>query len=786
MDKEFFDKLYVTFIQEAEEHLTVIGDGLIALEKKLSERDKTQVLEIVYRAAHSLKGASRAVDIKEIELLCHDMEGVFASVKKDELALNRELLDLLHKIIDGINDFLHAEPQKKKACSDILESLATNLLQITVSNMPFPDDIIPVNSTEKNSEIAMTPDLNISHQVAFQPIQDSRNESEFSPVKCIDPPGVSGKYSIAENIKISSAKLDKMYLQTEELVSSKIKYGQLLSELSELLSDFNGWKREWQKHSSIVTAMRGQTETEFPEQVRAHQQQLEKILDFLEWNNDFIVKMQKHTAEMNYYTGLNYKQFSGQLDYLLDEIKEIMMLPFSHVTDFLPKMIRDLARDLEKEVDFTSEGTEIEVDKRILEELKDPIIHLIRNAIDHGIEKPAGRLLIRKPRRGAIHLKLSQIESGKIEIELGDDGAGIDTSAIKTAAVRLGFISKDSASSSDDPAILDHIFKSGISTSRVITDISGRGLGMAIVKEKIEKLGGSIKIETMRGEGTKFLIMIPVSLATMRGLFIRCADQVYILPTTRVDQIMRVNKNEIKTIENRPSISLNGLPIAIVSLQQILEIKQKQKETKSIITLFVLQSGENKIGFIVDEILDENEIVVKSFNKQLQKVKNIAGATISGDGKVIPILDTTDLMNDAMSSFHVTTPTVLDITPGEITRVLVVDDSITSRMLVKDILETAGYHVTTAFDGVDALEQFRKGVFHAVVSDVEMPRMNGFELTMALRKESRFREVPIILVTALSKREDREKGILAGANAYIVKSSFEQGNLIETLNRLVI
>lgn len=326
-------------------------------------------------------------------------------------------------------------------------------------------------------------------------------------------------------------------------------------------------------------------------------------------------------------------------------------------------------------------------------------------------------------------------------------------------------------------------FQSGISTSSIITDISGRGLGLAIVREKVEQLGGTVAIESHPDAGTTFRIALPLTLANFRGVLVGVGGQFFIIPIASIGRVARLADMDIRTVENRETISLDEKAVSLVRLGDVLGLPSKAAAGKSAGEMaIVLDLGSTRIAFQVDEVIGEQEVLVKPLGPQLARVRNIAGASVLGTGQVVPVLNVPDLMKSAVK-FAAGMP----VQPAE-TRtqsVLVVEDSITSRALLKNILESAGYAVTTAVDGVDAYTVLKTAVFDLVVSDVEMPRMDGFELTAKVRSDKQLAELPIVLVTALESHEYRERGIDVGANAYIVKSSFDQSNLLEVIRRLI-
>jgi two-component system chemotaxis sensor kinase CheA len=463
------------------------------------------------------------------------------------------------------------------------------------------------------------------------------------------------------------------------------------------------------------------------------------------------------------------------------------MLPLATLGAYFPKLVRDLCRDQGKEADLVIRGEEVEIDKRILEEMKDPLIHLLRNCVDHGIETPEQRHRLGKPPRATITLAVSRVNGNKVELLVSDDGASIDTEKVKESAIKLGLISSEEASRLGESEALALIFRADLSTSPIITQLSGRGLGLAIVREKTEKLGGRVSVESPRHGGTTIRITLPVALATFRGILVEAAGRLFVVPTAQVERVARFKPGDIQMVENRETLSLNGRAIAMARLADVLELPSRQpnEDRAKSTAVIILGAGDQRVAFAVDEVLNEQDVLVKRLGKPLSRVRNIAGATVLGTGRIAPILNVADLLKSARKAGGATR-VVVGAKPAEteIRSILVVEDSITSRMLLKGILESAGYQVKTAVDGVEAFTTLRAERFDLVVSDVEMPRMNGFDLTAKIRADKKLAELPVVLVTALETREDREHGIDVGANAYLVKSSFDQSNLLEAVRRL--
>ena len=359
----------------------------------------------------------------------------------------------------------------------------------------------------------------------------------------------------------------------------------------------------------------------------------------------------KSLAEKVNAVSLAFDHDQRALRYMVDDhleaMKRVLMLPVSILAEVFPRLVRDLARDQGKEVTLVMRGTEIEIDKRILEELKDPLIHLLRNSVDHGIEKPEVRALRQKPRSGTITLTFSAIDSRNFEILLSDDGMGIDLERVRAAAIKAGVNSFETAEKMSTQETLALIFQSGISTNEMITDISGRGLGLAIVSEKVEKLGGQISVDTQAYLGTTFRLLLPLTLATLRGVLVSVSQQQFIMPTVNVERVVRVNRDDIQTVENRETICLDGQILSLVRLGDVLglparnnDLNRQRSPTDAQGTrpdpVLILNSAEKRIAVQVDDVISEEEILMKGLGKQLSRVRNISGATVLGSGKVVP------------------------------------------------------------------------------------------------------------------------------------------------------
>jgi two-component system, chemotaxis family, sensor kinase CheA len=467
------------------------------------------------------------------------------------------------------------------------------------------------------------------------------------------------------------------------------------------------------------------------------------------------------------------RTIGAAIDGLLDETRRVRMTPASTILDVFPRMLRDLARSEGKDVEWEASGGALQVDRRVIEAIKDPLIHVMRNAVDHGIEPPEERLAAGKPARGRISAAVRPLEGGRLEVVITDDGRGIEPERVQAAAQRARI------DSTDDPLAL--VFRSGLSTSFVITDVSGHGLGLAIVKEQVERLGGTVALESRPGAGTTVRMVVPETITTFRGLLVRASGQRFLLP---LDALVRVVAAEPVTVHGREMIRVDGELIPCGALAAVLGIEADSSMLAERRAYAVVAAGQTRAALLVDEVVGDREVLVKELEPPLVRVRNVAAAGLLGGGELVLILRPVDLVGGVREQRGRAARGRPAKAPEGPSRVLVVDDAVTTRAMERGLLELAGYHVEVAVDGVEAWAALKTDRFDLVVSDVDMPRMDGFELTTRIRADRTLTDLPVILVSALEAREDKERGIEVGANAYVVKSSFEQSNLLEIIHRL--
>lgn len=755
-NNDFLKKLQATFKIEVKEHLEKISSGLLELEKVKKREKQLPIIETIFRETHSLKGAARAVGKNDIESICQLLESILSLFKEKDAILIPEIFDQFHHVLDVINALL----SEKKGLN-------------------IPEILSKLSQLKKSCEDEL-------RETETDIPEEKKVPKESKEIELLE------KYSPAETVRISTEKLGSLLIKAEEMVTAKEMLAQRSIATENILEMLRQWKKEW---SIILPEIRKiknpQTIIEKTLKRRSSDMLINKLDKFTSFNLNHIKLMENKLNTLHGLISSENQTIGGMVDDLINNIKNVLMLPFSFLVESFPKLVRDLSRESGKEINLEIIGSEIEIDKRILDELKDPLIHILRNSIDHGIEIPQERVKRNKNSEGTVKIGISKIDNNKIEINISDDGKGVNLQKIKEAVLKNKIISKNEIIGINKKEILPLLFKSGVSSSSIITDISGRGLGLAIVRDKIERLSGTVSIDSTLGKGTSLKIILPVTLASFRGVLVKVYDQTFAVPTTSIERALSINRDEIKTVENRETIPYEGHSLSFTPLADVLQLSSppENKKTAPSLQVIILRSKENMVAFGVDEILNEQESLFSSLGKQFSKVENIAGSIILGSGKIIPVLEVAELIN-SVKKISITgrpLPVISKKTRAETKKksILVVEDSITARMLLKNIVESGGYQAITAVDGLQAYEILKIEKVDLVVSDVDMPVMDGFELTSKIRNDKNLSKIPLILVTALESRSDRERGMDVGADAYIVKSSFDQSNLLEVIKRFI-
>ena len=731
--------LLAIFWEEANEHLTTLNDVLLKLEMaEATEADSQHLLKELNRVAHSLKGAARAVGLTRIETVAHYMEEVFQAVMNQTLMLSPTIADTIYDGIDLIQTIADgADPQP-----DVLTRVITKLEQAIVRG------------------------------VAPAPPQVTTRPPDADDVPADGPPE-PGRGD--ESVRVTVARLDRLMAQITELSVSRMHDAEQLKRIHRLRATLNDWQKDWRdvRTAYIRLARRMQ---DMPDDLLT-------LLNFLEHNQRQLSQTNRMVSALQHDVAQENLRMNSLVDQIEDEVDRMRLVPFTSLIALLQRMVRDLARDLEKSVYLEVTGGDVAVDKAVLDELLDPMMHILRNAVDHGIEAAEDRRTQGKPATGKIQIQIEQ-RGGEIIIQVRDDGRGIDADAVRRSAVKRGLIDPATAAALSDEDVRTYIFYTGLTTSEQVTTVSGRGLGMDIVRDRVEGLRGRVSVSSVVGQGTTLTLNVPVSLTRIRCVVLKLGTARYAVPSSTVVRLADVAPDDVFTAEGQKVIALDDEVIPLVELAQVLDVPANATDA-DLHPLVVLQATDRIVGFQIDGLETELELILKPFGPEIAGARYLSGAALMGAGDVIVVLDVNDLVRGATG---MTRPPRREVQTAPIAgrlRVLVVDDSITTRTLEKNILETAGFQVTTAVDGVEGFSRLSEEWFDLVITDVEMPQMDGLELCRRIKADEALRTLPVILLTSLSKPEQREAGLKAGADAYLVKSNFDQDELLETIQAVV-
>lgn len=682
------------FSREAEEHLQLLRDGFLQLEK---DGFAAPLVHEVLRSAHTLKGSAGLLDLGGIVQVAHRMEAILKEVEEGGRPLTSELIDLLLMSTDALEALVAEAVAGGESQFDV-----SSTIEALQAGRMGERPAITVVPTEKGS---------------------------------------------AEMVRASVARLEQI--------------GNLIGEL--LI------QRRFLEERNRQTQLLHKRQEDFLRRLRKTENQ----------------QAAKEIANDLRRLSLDTDRDLLSLTYLARELQqaamELRMLPLSTITGDLARMVRDLSRELGKEASLTLRGEEVELDRTMLEAVKPMLLHLLRNSVDHGIETSEERRRAGKGGSGKIEL-IARYERGFAQIILRDDGRGIDPGTVRRVAAERRVMTTEEAENLTDEEAVYLILRPGFTTREFITDVSGRGIGMDVVKASIDRVKGNLSIKSVVGKGTEMHMQLPLSLAVITGLVFECEDQVYAAPLNYISEVLRLTATDILLEGGREVVQTAGKTLPLFSLAEIFG----QETTPSRrMTALVLHFQGRQAAFLVSRSLGVQELVVRGLGSQLKRVDFFSGATILGDGSPALILSVADLFSDGALGAGVRQKTPQNIEIKNQRQILVVDDSITTRTMERNILEAHGYHVTLAVSGPDALEKLGAATFDLIVSDVEMPGMTGFELTRQIRRNERTRMVPVIIVTSLSSDEDRRRGMEVGAQAYIVKGGFDQGVLLETVETLI-
>ncbi|MFW5771675.1 MAG: hybrid sensor histidine kinase/response regulator [Phototrophicaceae bacterium] len=764
------------FWEEVSEHLDDLNRALLQIEMISPDDDagayRAAVREM-NRVAHSMKGAARAVGISVIETIAHYMEEVFSAAMNSGLRLSPDVCDTMYDSLDLIQGVASGEQPDETVLATVLASLE----QMVADSGQHP----PAAPADNHNNHTPEPAPTVSEQPA-PPVPGMLTEPAPEVVPAIDPAAATVVTRSEESVRVTVAKLDRLMAEVTELFISHMHGEEQQRAVNTLRRQHTRWQREWRGvRTAYIRLVR-----RLQDQEQELGSELPILFRFLEFNQRQLSESNRLLAQIAQAVAQDNMRLSALADQLQDEIGGMRLVPFESILGGFQRMVRDLARDTGRAVTLDVAGAAVEIDKAVLELLKDPLMHLLRNAVDHGMESPAERVAAGKPESGRIDIGVEQ-RGSEIVLRVRDDGRGIDADSVRRAIVKNRLMSEAEAAALSDDEARSYIFYSGLTTSDAVTSLSGRGLGMDIVRDRVESLRGRVSVQSIVGKGTTVTLNVPVSLTRIRCILLRIGEQQFAVPSAMVIRMDRMDRSQVFTAEGREVLLINQRPAPLASLAAILGIASHTNGDEAHLDVLALQATDRAVAFEVDELYSEQELVLKPLGPELERARYVSGAAVMGTGDIIIVLDANDLVRRATGAVLPPRRAIADATaPAERRlRVLVVDDSITTRTLEKNILETAGFDVSVAINGVEAWAMLAQNDFDVIISDVEMPKMNGLELTSRIKGSERYQDLPVILLTSLGKPEQREAGLRVGADAYLVKSRFDQSELLQTIQSVV-
>jgi chemotaxis protein histidine kinase CheA len=777
------DELQQIFLDEATEYLEKLNADMLELDK-FAGTEQPEIVNRVMRGAHTLKGSAAMVNLKNISDLAHKMEDCLQVVRDKNLKVPRPLLDILFKSSDAIGTMLKQFRATGKDALDVSRHIL--ILKEYMAQLQQTGEIKTPLSLEATSAPAESP----------------------APPK--------SKSFAEETVRIDIRSLNNLVNMSAELVIARNRLTNELAGVTRLINKFMKERNHLaQVNKKILTTIqknageRADASGGFSDILKEFSEtEFDRFSDLDIISRDIRATMLNLDETINELRNLssvlsqNVVKVSGIANDLNREIVGMRMVPMRQMYTRFQRSFRDIAKGEGKEIIFNTEGEDTKLDKSVMEEIVEPVLHMIRNAIGHGIETPDVRLARGKPAQGTLTIRAYQ-KGSRIILEIEDDGGGIPIEKVKAKAVRQGLITQEEADAMPASKATELIFLPGFSTADKITELSGRGVGMDVVKNTIRQLKGTVTVETREGKGTKFTISLPITLAVNQALLVSASNHIYAIPLELVLETLSVSSDYLMTDENgNKTITIRGEEIEFRYLNELLGYSIEPLEYRTMHSVVVIGLDERKVAVAVEKLISKEEIVIKSLGKHLRNVRGIIGATILGDGQVVVILDMEYLLRPigergedvyiqatpaAEPEPEVIQPTITKRKrKGTRITVLHADDSPSVRKYVQSILKGANIDVISAEDGLNALNRLTQpnANIDVIVSDLEMPRMNGFEFVTEVRKMEAYKDIPFIIVTARAGDKHRRTGMELGANAFLNKP-FDPSQLIETIESYI-
>ncbi len=780
---EEMQEILEDFLVEAFELIEQLDQDLVELENNPEDKD---LLNRIFRVAHTIKGSSSFLNFDVLTRLTHHMEDVLNKARHGELSITSEIMDVVLASIDNMKTLLY---RIRDTGGDANSGLDIDGMVVKLDAVSSGDAPKAVHKAEPTPQVVQAPP---PPPPSSSPAEDDLDYANMSPDEIEaeierllrvrqeeDQARRIAKSSSAQPIEVAPVVVAPApIIETPAPVVQAP--AQVVTPPPPPAPKPSPAK---EAPKEVAKKDEGSSSSAVEQTIRVDVKRLDNLMNLigeLVLGKNRLMKIYDDVEER--YEG---EQFLDELNQVVSSISVVTtdlqiavmktrMLPIGKVFNKFPRMVRDLSRELNKKIELVISGEETELDKSIVEEIGDPLVHIIRNSCDHGVESIDKRLASGKAETGTIELKAYN-EGNHIVIEIADDGKGLNPDSLKSKALEKGVISEREADNMSEKEAFNLIFKPGFSTAEKVTNVSGRGVGMDVVKTNIEKLNGIIDIDSELGKGTIIKLKIPLTLAIIQALLVGVQEEYYAIPLASVLETVRISYDEIYTVESRSVLRLRDEVLSLVRLSDIFGVKSVLDSSEEIYVV-IIGLAENKIGLIVDYLVGQEEIVIKSLGYYLKGLDGIAGATIRGDGKVTLIVDVAALM-DLSKKVKVNISSALESAgkrekskPSDYT-ILIVDDSATDRKIMQKSIKPLGVQVIEATNGLEALNMIKSGDqdFDGILIDIEMPKMDGYTLAGEIRKYNKFKNLPLIAVTSRTGKADRLRGVEAGMTEYITK-----------------
>ncbi|QQW89594.1 chemotaxis histidine kinase/response regulator CheAY2 [Helicobacter pylori] len=778
------------FLIEAFEMNEQLDQDLVELEHNPEDLD---LLNRIFRVAHTIKGSSSFLNLNILTRLTHNMEDVLNRARKGEIKITPDIMDVVLRSIDLMKTLLvtirDTGSDTNNGKENEIEEAVKQLQAITSQNLEGAKETsgtkeAPKEEAEKEAKKENTEE----NQENKAKAPTAKNPASDNPLA--DEPDLDYTNMSAEEVE---AEIERLLNKRQE--ADKERRAQKKQEAKpkqEVTPTKETPKTETPKAPKTETKAKAKADTEenkapsigVEQTVRVDVRRLDHLMNLigeLVLGKNRLIRIYGDVEER--YDG---EKFLEELNQVVSSISAVTtdlqlavmktrMQPVGKVFNKFPRMVRDLSRELGKSIELIIEGEETELDKSIVEEIGDPLIHIIRNSCDHGIEPLEERRRLNKPETGKVQLSAYN-EGNHIVIKISDDGKGLDPVMLKEKAIEKGVISERDAEGMSDREAFNLIFKPGFSTAKVVSNVSGRGVGMDVVKTNIEKLNGIIEIDSEVGVGTTQKLKIPLTLAIIQALLVGVQEEYYAIPLSSVLETVRISQDEIYTVDGKSVLRLRDEVLSLVRLSDIFKV-DAILESSSDVYVVIIGLADQKIGVIVDYLIGQEEVVIKSLGYYLKNTRGIAGATVRGDGKITLIVDVGAMM-DMAKSIKVNITTLMNESENTKSKnspsdyiVLAIDDSSTDRAIIRKCLKPLGITLLEASNGLEGLEMLKNGdkTPDAILVDIEMPKMDGYTFASEVRKYNKFKNLPLIAVTSRVTKTDRMRGVESGMTEYITK-----------------